>query len=350
MLKYMHDRVEQAICQEENTEVVTASALAAIGNVTPRSLCGFELPADMVRNDQIVRDRAARRVRIASYRDGAARLRQQLASIGIEPIAIITAKAFDRLVAEMGLFMLRPTESGTVDVDRTDILALRGYGAAPVGKLVVGCVVAVTFVTLVLAFRAWGWTIGDDPFRFSFAAALIPMATVLVWGFAGACREKIEARGFAKRAQAWVRTLSWEQMLVALSHRHHGTPTRAFYPPNFEGYGAFQRTIVLPTAPADVIDKVCRILRFNATTKENHGLGSIHIAAEASAISFRDGLKGLFDLEAIEAQLAWEARVAADPILFLRGYGDVVAVIAQYGDLPDERETVDRIVNSEHLL
>ena len=353
MLKYLNDRVEEALVAESKSAPPTPSALAAIGRVTPTVLHGFALPEALVQEDRLVRGKAERRYRLALYRDDAVRLQKWLKGIGVEPLAIITAKAFDALIKEMGLFVLQPSSGGKVQINNIPVVACampeRWYSFTHIttSMLVMGA--------FFFAFHSWGWSI--EPVNgmiwgLSFAAAAA-LATLIVWNVV--CHEvltRVAKVVFNARAKRWVESRSWEQILTELLPND----SKLFYSPSFDSDSPskWQRRVVLPPAPPEVIDKVCRIARKNEE-RDIHGNSGPHyllfVAAEADAIRFEDGLKGVFDYDVVQAHFAAEAERRRDPILFIRGAErGAVAVIAQYGDLPIEKELIHRIVNSEHLL
>lgn len=345
MLKYLNDTVEKAVTQAEvdTPSQRTIPSLAAIGRETPSNLCGFEMPEELVREDRLLRTLSARRERIKGYRNDAANLTSWLDSIGIEPIAVITAKAFDQLVTEAGLFTLQPTTHGTVAIHRTPILALRVKDW--VETVVHTTIFAVVFAVFIWGFSSFGWDVQEasGPGAFigmvaTLAACELAVCLPAVWLLA-----KINGWVFTRRAAAWVDSLSWADLLLALTG---GTRKFASGSAYYETE-AFTRQVVLPPAPPEVLDKVCRML---SSQREDRPVYNLYIAAEPNAIQFKDGLAGLFDHAAIQKVLDHEEMLRRDPILFVRGGGSAVAIIAQYGDLAIEKAMIDKVINSEHLL
>lgn len=345
MLKYLNDRVESAVAEEERGEIITVSALAGIGDTTPTHLCGFEMPAEMVRTDALIRDRKGRLERITAYRNDAAHARTALGSIGVTSLAVITEKAFDELVRRMGLFTLYPSERGSVVVNNSHIVAMRNPGAGLHAALMALSLAAG--VLAVMGYAHLGFDVFQGPLQFAGAAGSFAV-TFGALAFIGiAIEDHVRRRGFKKRATSYLRATSWEQMLVDLSHERK----RSFYRPSWDGYDDTPtiRQIILPPAPPEVIDVVCRISRARALEKHDSEKFRLQIAAEADAIAFKGGVRGLFDIDAIEAQIERERQIKADPILYVV-IGSAVAIVGQYGDLPAERAVIDGIVNSEHLL
>lgn len=91
----------------------------------------------------------------------------------------------------------------------------------------------------------------------------------------------------------------------------------------------------LPNPPDDVAQILLRVQDLN-----------LGVAATAEAIRFNDTPSVLIAGTYNERARAGEY---PDPIIFIE-QGEAVAVIAQFGDFPVEREVVDRVVNSEHLF
>lgn len=349
MLKYLDDVVEKAV-QLEEAGVRTESLMAVVGQATPANLHGFMLPVETVQENTIRQVGHIRRLQITKYRDNAHWLRKCLESVGVEPIAVITGKAFDRLIAEMGLFKLCPSAGGMIGINPEKIKALR-ENADVVGLHALLGVLTFLFVATMIAgyvTMTWGFSYENSPWPWVGAALTGVVSFAIACGVGGSIEARATKSRFNRRTAMYLQATSWKQLLHDISDKGRNFQRADSH---YRDDSMYARQLVLPPAPPQVLDIVQRCARLH--TEGLHGESpskiALWIAAEADAISFKHGINGLFEFDAIEAHLARERAIAADPILYIR-LGEAVAVIAQYGDLPDERETIDRIVNSEHLL
>lgn len=347
MLTYLNEAVEKKLAGECSTPTSeTALTPFSKNGATPVNLSGFELPPELVAAERARVARAKALERLKVYRDDALSLTRFLARAGVEPIAVITAKVFDKLVDEMGLFKLAPSRGGKVIVRQPmEDLALN---TAWQPFLHMGTA-ALTLVGFMTAFHYWGWELDakQAPMSVVFAVAAAFLTVVSVNVAVGVGYSAVERAILVRRAKAWLAGKTWAEILTGLTD----DGKRGFIAPTWDQDNNTQRTVVLPPPPPSIVNLVCRIA--GARTKEDSY--DLRVAAEADAISFKEGLAGLFDDEAAKSLQAARAKARHDawfdPILYIRGCkGGAVAIVGQYGELALEKELIDRVVNSEHLL
>lgn len=106
--------------------------------------------------------------------------------------------------------------------------------------------------------------------------------------------------------------------------------------PHDEGY-IFSVQLVMPIPPADVADTLLKARDLD-----------LKVATVAEAIAFKETPAEIYDRMAVVR----EARAKAlrdDPIIYFE-QGCAVAIVAQFGDFPVEKEVVDRIVEGQSLM
>lgn len=111
--------------------------------------------------------------------------------------------------------------------------------------------------------------------------------------------------------------------------------------------GAFQATLVLPDPPKEVAGILLRV----------HEKFAIKVAAVAEAIRLAETPSELWDASG-HPRDAWARAqgyedyadwVKRDPIIYVED-GNVTAIIAQFGDFPIEKETVDQVVAASEMF
>lgn len=344
MLEYMDKAVNTKINKlvEQHEQNTLPSALACVGGTdTPKTLWGIDVPPDMRDTDQARRNQTRRWSEITAYKNDAIKLNKLLREANIKPVAIITKKAFNALVEELQLLRLRPSTNGYVQLESAPVLALANFP---------GLRGAVhTAVLALFAYCVWLLAV---PYMDSPANGVVALAVGLSFiGFVVSqlvCTtilNRFSDRITTKRVERWVNSMSWGQLLRELSLKKSG----CFFAPNWEDDDhPFTRKLLLPAAPGPVVEMLARLVPVLDNRERSH-IYQLHIAAEADAVQFVGGLqfKGASIRKEIARLEAWHR----DPILYVTGNEcAAVAIIAQYGELPIEKQMIDRIVNSEHLL
>lgn len=342
MLEYMDKAVNEKIdklVEQHEEQPVLQSALACVGGAdTPKTLWGIDVPVDMRDTDQARRNQARRWSEITRYKNDAIKLNKLLREAKVKPLAIITKKAFNELVEELQLLQLRPSTNGYIQLEPAPVLALAKVpglrGAVHTAVLaLVGCCVGLFAVPYIVSPSNTVAALAVGLSFAGFVAAQLLCAAGLNWW----C-DRITTR----RVERWVNSLSWGQLLRELSFEKSGR----FFAPNWEDDDhPFTRKLLLPPAPSTVVEALSRLMPV-LNSKECSHCYQLNIAAEADAVQFVGGLQ--FKGASIRKEIA---RLRRDPILYVTGNDcTAVAIVAQYGELPIEKQLIDRIVNSEHLL
>jgi hypothetical protein len=318
-LAYMNEAAERAIALEDRSEP-TPSAIAQVAKQSERTAYGFTIPDSLTRELALADKRPGRLTLLNGYRDNALTLRKKLEGVGVTPLAVITTTAWNALVDKAGLFILVPDRYGCVFISHDLVRKLRGNANI----------------------RSHGWLALFPPaiilaiigqfFEWSFEPAMLwtcaaaGLATLVAGVVAITEVESKRSKARYRRAVVnYLATHDWPQVLRDLLRGN--------------GYGGQPVHITLPDPPIDVADILCRLPRTELT---------VHIAAEAGAISLKHGLKDVFD-EAYDGLLAHEEALRKDPIIYVQ-QGMAVAIVAQFGDFPIERALIDDVLASEHLL
>lgn len=250
-------------------------------------------------------------------------LRQRLVRAEVSPLAVVPAAAFARLCDEAKLLRLAPDRSGTIGI-RADRLI--GQLRDQARKIAIACWgPAMLVLPLGIFFATWFGTT-DIAAALAIGIFVGVMADVVLFGFifsaalAGRPYEESVAaifRRLARGVDRWpaARFLSRVEIV--------------------SNFGA-RMPLRFPDPPAEVAEIVRRVARMPDF--------SIGVALEPSALAFAappsEFLRDHLDHAEIDLRSAFHVKF--DPILFVE-QGSAVAIVAQYGDFPFEREVVDKV-------
>lgn len=352
-LKVLEREVETALRTEEqivlppNSVGSTPAFEATLKPLSEREevVFGFTRPAQDATAKARDDHRVKRREQINKYRRDAAVLRDELKVRGVEPLAIITDKAWARIVAIHGLFEVAPDRYGRVTFNNEWIEQLRKTPRV----LQVLCVSVAVMLSAVVCWTLSPWwtklggTIGATPtpgFFLFFTAVVSVMAVIILPILGSAVAEWVTSSWIApRRIRKLVASSTHEELLVKAS----GSTRKLSY-----NYGGSIR-VVFPEPPSSVVKLLDVIANSGPWFGNQTSYPQLYVAAEAGAIHFEGGWASVLDDE-VEAQRLREEAMRRDPILYII-YGSAVAVLEQYGpEFAWEKFAIDAVVNSEHLL
>jgi len=331
-LAYINDTIEAEVEAEY-------SGQKPYRNTTPGKsvrMFGFDMPDEVTKLIQDADIIAKRSHVITQYRKNASELRVKLMAADIKPLAIIPHKAWTQICEDADLYRMIPDQQSTISLDqvnRVRELRHKGSGWCRTFGWFVGLVTAVAVIYT--ASCAGMWT-SDFSWQVSIAI------TALVSGSLSAgiaTFVALEKYNIKRNIAQYLKNKTWSQILADLS------TSRLLV------YGQIQARVQLPVPPIDVAQIVLKV--HNANLK-------LRVAAEPDAIQIDGGLSKMFDT-AINDLFAQEAAVRRDPILYITNgkdeYGHIierddyaVAIIAQYGDFPIEKEVVDKLIAQRTVL
>lgn len=260
-----------------------------------------------------------------SYRQSSELLRENLTSVGITPLAVLPKAWWREMVAAKGLYDLSPNAEGRVGVyarDEAEQASRPRYGV--VLMLGISTLVFAAAAASLPTFVHWGLYI--PLFVVSSMATFIILAVTH-----NDDNNNLMAR-FTSRVTAWMHVMCTggnEKAMKRMLRRGSGGATD-------------QVAIRLPDPPSEVA----------ATLKKTRSLRyTLNVAVEPGAVAFAETPASIIALQirrenaerAREAALERARLAALDPIIYVEE-GSAVAIIAQFGDFPLEKELVDRVV------
>ena len=250
---------------------------------------------------------------VESYRTCASKVRADLEKVGVTPLAILPETWWSKIVQDTGLIDISSKDDCAYFKDGVNSDALEE------AKLINGAISIALGVLTFLALSVASYVVAQD---FASAAFLVVMSFIPSLVVAGAASFLLSKTDLI---YDWVMSRPGAiKRYVAFENRCNTFTSRTM---KFE----------LPTPPADVGEA---ILKARETKLD------MRVAAEPSAFSFSPSpaelLRALNDQRVADEKRRREA-LLADPIVYVR-YGSAVAIVAQFGDFPVEKEVVDRVM------
>lgn len=322
MLKYIDDVVEAELEREyQGDRGLTIPA--------PVRLHGFAVPAEVQVAQHQAGELTHKRQAIDGYRKKAGELRVALMERGITPLAVLPREVWHRLCDEYGLFRLYPDAHGKQSFNADVVTRLRAIPASVTllksGAIIGSTVLAALTSWLVLNFFGVFDRNPMNPWLIGVIGAMLFTAVAATINV----NETVDGRVFRHNVERYFATRTWPEILRDVLY------------PDYQ-YSHFNRLeLRLPDPPKEVAEIIVAL----------RGL-TPYVAAEAAAIQITN-LRDVFNSERA-AQIEMERRPAlgGDPIIYVeqrydghvpRG-NDAVAIIAQYGGFPMEKEVIDRVV------
>lgn len=295
---------------------------------------GFRVPTN-----ELERRLQEREWFIGEYRADERELRTLLAQNGITPLGTAPKHAFEKLCDEVGLIRIEPDAQSRIMLDVT---GLRYDLESKVGAAALG-------MLLPIALGVWIWGLvslahGLAPLDNAvdiFAAFVTAAGGVIVILAAAAGGAKFaELIGFgymARRVDNWTPDRRAEWLRSAQKERvvQEWAGTLNNGRPVYDDKDAREPVAIrLPDPPPEVAVQLYRLA----------GVGiAVHVAAVPEAIMFQRPLSETLLKNKREHDALLRAMHAAlDPIIYVER-GSAVALVAQYGDFPLERQVVDRV-------
>jgi len=298
--------------------------------------------------DQKILDKAqisAKTERLAVYKNFLRQrdvLKRQLEVAGVNALAFVPTKAWNDICKQSKLLMFSPNKEGKVMLSNNLVTEARALSTGIFNWLSglyfgVGMLLPVSLNALFSTYHPWGhlwstWATGEivGYFVSMFIVGLLSTLALLILTcpFSG---PQSDFAWFKNRMTASI-LRTWSKDSTTLS--------RYFVPA--DNWRGVHVPIQLPTPPDEVIEVLKRAENFPlsiaAVPEAVSFLGAEHILLEESDRQAKE--------EAIELQRLRALR--SDPIVTTQIQG-VVAVIAQFGDFPIEKEVVDLVSKTDYL-
>jgi hypothetical protein len=312
-----------------------AREATAPGVMTKRAVMvsGFSVVTDAPPDSAVERTKR-------SYQVDADILRKKLKEIDVEPLAVLPKSWWKRIVEETGLYDLKPDELNQVTVYPQAFVEAKGWQFTNIWTLMSG-VCAVALATSV-AVSGGGVDSVRDALAFLGISAVGGFVSTLV--LAAVCHSSNTV--FRGVARLWAKYFVWrnggdQKVMKAIVDSQKA-----------EGW-SFDVEVRLPSPPEDVAATLLKLRSI-----EEYRDPEIRVAAEPAAVTFglaADELIARYELEGKAADRerrrekarleAYERWLREDPIVYVE-YGGAVAIVAQFGDFPIEKEVVDRVVGT----
>lgn len=333
-LAYINEAVGAALEQERSTPTIPAAVRKGAEQKRLRVVAGFALNNESAVQRALRNAAANRRRSVTAYLKHRREVMAKLGTLGIKPLAILPKAAWERICAESGLYRLHPNKNGRVFIagekrlDAFERKAVWFNTALWIGILCIIVVVAAYF----------GYNNppkGAIPSEWAFAlASIVGVGSVMVGVFMGF---------FVLDAALYFATYNWLVRLQMGLYRFksHAKLLHDFFPNGVSpAKSKVSATLVLPAPPQGVAAILLKAKDLD-----------LKVAAVGEAIAFAETPAQIMQDEHVRRVEIREKQRAErhDPIVY-HEHESAIAIIAQFGDFPVEREVVDRVVSSEHLL
>lgn len=310
------------------------SALAELGVVPQRTrtVAGLKVVSNAARDAEVDPNSAKMTDKLLRYRADRELVIGKLKRVGVEPIAVLPLTAWERICDSTGLYRFKPN-GDQVRVSASNLFKqAEKYARAKASERHDGFMIAclATWFVLTVGCGLLGYNVHPGWY--------FPMAAIGFFGFliliAGIVDGPMNSRPRDIEA-ARIRELVAE-------HEKNGTLIKELWPDLKEPAKGENIRIALPEPPADVQERLIAAERARLP---------LNIAVVGDAIAFKElvadvlvGIRGKYwdEVERLEA-------LNRDPIAYVIE-GTAVAIIDQYGEFPIEKEVINKVINSEHLV
>lgn len=328
--------VQGAVAFELGDGAHDKTALAELGVVPQRTrtIAGLKVVSNAARDAEVDSNAAKMTDKLLRYRADRELVIGKLKRVGVEPIAVLPLTAWERICDSTGLYRFMP-KGDQVRFSASNLLKqAEDYARAKADewhrrhRVFTLCAFGVWIVAIALCtFMGYsvhgGWYIPAGCFFFCGLSILASPEG----GLMDSRPRDIEA--------ARIRELVAE-------HEKNGTLFKELWPDLKEPENGENIRIALPEPPTDVQERLIAAERARLP---------LNIAVVGDAIAFKEpvadvlvGIRGKYwdEVERLEA-------LNRDPIAYVIE-GTAVAIIDQYGEFPIEKDVINKVINSEHLV
>ncbi len=340
-LKYLAEAAGSAVEGQLENPVLSPAEEHAIKESGRKILAGFETYDGVVADNTRALSLKNRRAGIEAFKNDRDAVVADLETRGITPLAVLPRGAWESICAKTGLFMLAPDDAGTIavstdcvaDVDRlasNHLEVLRFWGMA-----------TLVMFSVVLTAATFLWLGTWPAVSIGVAAAVAVVAFGIIY---------VDANG---QGRDFFFT-GWHDGLVRrILRKLDSLPAAELlkkYFPNGSSpaYSEVRTKLSLPPAPQNVTEV---LLKAQGLTLRTAAVGEAVGIEEMPSQIFARYLDRRELAAAERRQRDWEDFLQSlfDPIIYVER-GNAVAIIAQFGDFPVEKQAVDTALFSEHLL
>jgi len=320
-LKLLGEAINETVALELQKSTTESAALGELGVTLPRSkiLAGMNVLENAGRDLSLNEDVLSLINKWMAYDKYAGNLRKKLAACGIEPIAILPNRAWDRICERGKLLRFIPQDEGTqfsAPSVRSESYAHAWRRLKLQENLASGAATLLFFAAIFVA------VLFGDKLGWWQTGAIIVILLLLAW-FLG---KALMPDGINQR---W-----WEEKYLQQAiakHEKNGTVyERLDYGEPYYDF-TFNVSIPLPPTPASEEDWLLKAKQLNIPLR-------VAMADEAVACFLKGQAATWEEVKNLKSP-------KCDPVAYV--YEDsVVAVIARFGDFPIEQKVVQGIINS----
>ncbi len=310
------------------------TALAELGVVPQRTriVAGLKVISNAARDAEVDPKAATMTDKLLRYRADRELVIGKLKRVDVEPIAVLPLTAWERICDSTGLFRFKPN-GDQVRISASNLFKQAEEYARRKAKerhhRFLKTYLA-TWLALIVGCGLLGYNVHPGWY--------VPMAVIGLFGF-GIFISSVDDGPMNSKPRdieaARIRELVTE-------HEKNGTLIKELWPDLKEPSKGADIRISLPEPPAEVQERLIAAERARLP---------LNIAVVGDAIAFKEpvadvlvGIRGKY-WDEVERREALDR----DPIAYVIE-GTAVAIIDQYGEFPIEREVMNRVINSEHLV
>lgn len=329
-LAAVEDTFAAAINREDRAPVIPAAVIKAADQARMAVIGGFSVRDDAEHEKLLDQARSERWAALGKYREDRATAIVELGKAGVVPLAVVPAMAWRRLLRESGLYRLTPSGGKTcisMEFGRPMYSdATRRMNWAGLAQILIVATVAISLAMVAVMFYDWHMV--------TYGAAGIAVVVGIICAVYFFWNGETEGwawmhRQFMRPATQRFAALPWKEQL------------QSFFPDGKSTERGRMVGIILPDPPPEVAATLLKL-------KDRQ----LNVSVVPDAFAFDATPEQLIWQERHERVAAERERLRAlreDPIIDVE-FGSAVAIVAQFGDFPIEQQTLERVVNSEHLV
>jgi len=315
-LQRIETTILDAVQKHENDPQLHPEVIANLERTALKNIAGFSVMDAVAKDKAVVDARVNLKSRVTRYIQDRDQLTSTMAKVGVTPLAMVPLTAWNALCRELGLYRLDPVKGRVYIENPSSDIGKQGedwivkvlHGCWAVGNLAVAVALGTLIAPMFALFAVLTAVLSG-------IILFVPMENM--WMKVG------RNHGYKAFLQK-----PWTEQLKALMPDGQSLAIR--------GSGT-ETMLRLPIPPAEVAAVLLKLQSFQ-----------LQIAAAPGAISFEPSVADMFRQKEIEIA-AHEKWIREDPVVFIVNQS-AVAIIAQFGDFPDEQAAVQRVINSPYLI
>ncbi len=334
-LTYISEVANAAIDREAESPTLGDAVKLKASREKTLSIAGFRVMDTSVEERILDEGKELRKTAVANYRSHREAAKYTLDKANITPLALLPKAAWDAICSATGLYQLAPDHEGAVKASTWPYIQRLNRLSVPI---------SICLWALPILLGGWGiYSLCHSHYSTpTQVLGTIGMVVAIIIHFCLGLATS-ESEGPYMKVPPLV-----EKLLLWLRYRHMTDfqAVKMFFPNNSESRNGTLVGLSLPEPPTDVAETLLKAHKANIRLKVALVPEAISFTETPYQILTRDHQARVKEKER-QRELAREFK--NDPIAYYE-VGSAVAIIAQFGDFPIEKEVVDRVVNSEHII